>query len=81
MLIPHEVRGMRSLPSCTVSSTNTNLVCGMWTVASRRSWAGGGVRGVIRYCHAFEDLNALGFTLSDTRLDFGRASVALMPTF
>jgi hypothetical protein len=39
------------------------------------------VRGDIRFWHAFQDLNALGFTLSDTRLDFGRASVALVLTF
>ena len=53
----------------------------MWAVASRRSL--GGMRGVrdIRYWPAFQDLNALGFTLSDTRLDFGRASVALVLTF
>jgi hypothetical protein len=44
-------------------------------------WAACGVRGDIRNWHAFQDLNALGFTLSDTRLDFGRASVALVLTF
>ena len=32
-----------------------------------------GVRGDIRYFHAFQDLNVLGFTISDTTLDFGRA--------
>jgi opacity protein-like surface antigen len=37
-----------------------------------------GVRGDVRYMHAFQDLKALGFTLGDTKLDFGRASAAIV---
>lgn len=40
-----------------------------------------GVRGDIRYFHAFQDLNVLGFTISGTKLDFGRASGALVLKF
>ncbi len=37
----------------------------------------GGVRGDIRDLHSFQNLKALGFTLGDTKLDFGRARGAL----
>ncbi len=40
-----------------------------------------GVRGDIRYYHAFQDLSVLGLTLSNTKLDFGRASGALVLKF
>ncbi len=40
-----------------------------------------GVRGDIRYFHAFQDLDLLGFTLGDTKLDFGRAAGALVLKF
>ena len=40
-----------------------------------------GIRGDIRYLHAFQDLKALGFTLSDTKLDFGRASAGVVLKF
>jgi opacity protein-like surface antigen len=40
-----------------------------------------GVRGDIRYFHSFQDLNVLGFAVSHSKLDFGRASAALMLTF
>jgi opacity protein-like surface antigen len=53
--------------------------------------AGGGVivsvaphvalRGDIRHFHSFQDLTALGFAVSDSKIDFGRASAALMFTF
>ena len=33
-----------------------------------------GVRGDIRYFHAFQDLEILGLSIADTKLDFGRAS-------
>jgi opacity protein-like surface antigen len=33
-----------------------------------------GVRGEVRYLHAFNDLTILGLNVSDTKLDFGRAS-------
>jgi hypothetical protein len=40
-----------------------------------------GVRGDIRYFHSFEDLEILGFSLGDTKLDFGRASGAVVFRF
>jgi opacity protein-like surface antigen len=40
-----------------------------------------GLRGDIRYFHAFQDIKVLGFTLSDTKIDFGRASAALVLKF
>ena len=40
-----------------------------------------GVRGDLRYFHAFQDLTVQGFTLSDAKLDYGRASVGLVLTF
>lgn len=39
------------------------------------------VRGDIRYFHSFQDLGAIGFSLSSTKLDFGRAAAALTFTF
>jgi len=39
------------------------------------------VRGDIRYFHSFQDLGVLGFTLSDTKLNFGRAAAAVVFTF
>jgi opacity protein-like surface antigen len=40
-----------------------------------------GVRGDIRYMHAFQDLKVRGFTLGDTKLNFGRASAAVVFRF
>lgn len=40
-----------------------------------------GVRGDIRHFHAFQDLNVLGIPLGDTKLDFSRASAALVLRF
>ncbi len=40
-----------------------------------------GVRGDIRYVHAFQDLTVQGFTLSNTKLDYGRASGGLVLKF
>jgi opacity protein-like surface antigen len=40
-----------------------------------------GVRGDIRHFHSFQDLEILSFPLSDTKLDFGRASAALVLRF
>jgi opacity protein-like surface antigen len=40
-----------------------------------------GIRGDIRYFHAFQDLEVLGFELGDTKLDFGRAAGALVFKF
>ena len=40
-----------------------------------------GVRGDVRYFHAFQDLTVVGFTLSNSKLDFGRAAAAINFTF
>ena len=40
-----------------------------------------GIRGDIRYFHAFQDLDVLGIPLGDTKLDFGRAAGALVLKF
>ena len=40
-----------------------------------------GIRGDIRHFHAFQDMGILGFAMSDTKLDFGRASAALVFRF
>jgi opacity protein-like surface antigen len=40
-----------------------------------------GIRGDIRHFHSFQNLDILGLTLSDTKLDFGRASAALIFKF
>ena len=40
-----------------------------------------GVRGDIRYFHAFPDLDILGLSLSDAKLDFGRVSGAAVFKF
>ena len=40
-----------------------------------------GVRGDIRHFHAFQNFEILGFPVSDTKLDFGRASAALVLRF
>ena len=40
-----------------------------------------GLRGDIRYFHAFQDLEILGFSIADTKLDFGRASAGLVFKF
>jgi opacity protein-like surface antigen len=40
-----------------------------------------GVRGDIRYFHAFQDATIVGFIIQNPKLDFGRASVALVVAF
>jgi opacity protein-like surface antigen len=40
-----------------------------------------GVRGDLRYIRSFQDLGALGFTLSNSKLNFGRASIGLVVKF
>lgn len=40
-----------------------------------------GLRGDIRYFHSFQDLEVLGFTLGDTKLNYGRASVGAVVKF
>jgi opacity protein-like surface antigen len=40
-----------------------------------------GVRGDLRYFHAFRDFELLGITIGETKLDFGRASAGLVLRF
>jgi hypothetical protein len=40
-----------------------------------------GVRGDVRYFHAFQNLTVEGFTISNSKLDFGRASAGLVVKF
>ena len=40
-----------------------------------------GLRGDLRYFHAFQDLTVLGLTLSNSKLDYGRASAGLVLKF
>jgi opacity protein-like surface antigen len=40
-----------------------------------------GVRGDIRYFHSFQDLEVLGFSLGNEKLDFSRAAVGLVLQF
>jgi opacity protein-like surface antigen len=40
-----------------------------------------GVRGDIRHFHSFQDLKVLGFTVSNSKLNFARASAGLVVTF
>jgi opacity protein-like surface antigen len=40
-----------------------------------------GVRGDVRYFHAFQVLDLLGFNVRDTKMDYGRFSGALMLKF
>ena len=40
-----------------------------------------GIRGDIRYFHAFQDLDVFGISLGDTQLDFGRAAGAVVFRF
>jgi opacity protein-like surface antigen len=68
-------------PSSVLTSNNNNLGWDVGGGVAAFFGTHAGVRGDIRYFHAFQDLNALGFTLSDTKLDFGRASVGLVLTF
>jgi opacity protein-like surface antigen len=40
-----------------------------------------GVRGDIRHFHSFQDLKILGFTIGNSKLNFGRASAGLVVKF
>ena len=40
-----------------------------------------GIRGDIRYFHAFQDLELLGIPIADAKLDFGRASAGVLIRF
>ena len=88
MVVPYALAGVGLLkthvdfaPSSILTADNNNVG---WDV-------GGGVmvfvsnhvglRGDLRYFHAFQDLNVLGFTVKDPKLDFGRVSAALVLKF
>jgi opacity protein-like surface antigen len=40
-----------------------------------------GIKGDVRYFHAFQDLEILGIPIADAKLDYGRASVGLVFRF
>jgi opacity protein-like surface antigen len=40
-----------------------------------------GVRADVRYFHGFQDLTILGFTLENSKIDFGRVGAGLVLTF
>ena len=40
-----------------------------------------GIRGELRYYHAFQDLDLLGIPLGNTKLDFGRAGAGVVFRF
>lgn len=40
-----------------------------------------GIRGDLRYFHAFQDLEILGVPIADTKLDYGRASAGVVFKF
>jgi len=64
-------------PSSVLTSDNNNLG---WDIGGGFMGFFGrhvGIRGDIRYIHAFQDLGPLGFALSGTKLDFGRASIGV----
>jgi hypothetical protein len=40
-----------------------------------------GIRGEIRHYHAFQDLDILGLSLANTKLDYGRAAAGVVFRF
>jgi opacity protein-like surface antigen len=68
-------------PSSVLDSTNNhfgwNVGGGLMIFPSRHI----GVRGEIRYFHAFQDLEVLGIGLGNTKLDFGRAAAGVVFRF
>jgi opacity protein-like surface antigen len=68
-------------PSSVLTSDNNSLG---WDIGGGVNFffsQHAGLRGDVRYFHSFKDLNLLGLTLGDTKLDFGRASVGLIFKF
>jgi opacity protein-like surface antigen len=65
----------------TEESTDThfgwNLGGGLMLLPTRHV----GVRAEIRYFHAFQDLELIGISLGDGKLDFGRAAAAVVFVF
>lgn len=68
-------------PSSLLDSTNNHLGWNIGAGLMLFPTAHIGVRGDIRHFHAFQDLDVLGIPLGDTKLDFGRASGALVFRF
>jgi opacity protein-like surface antigen len=67
-------------PTSLLTTDNTNFG---WNIGGGVIVRGKhlGVRGDIRYFHTFGDQTIAGFTLSDSSMNFGRASIALMLLF
>lgn len=67
-------------PGSLVSTNNNNFG---WDIGGGATFMFGhlGVRGDVRYFHGFQDIEVLGFTLSDLKLDFGRASAGVVLQF
>jgi hypothetical protein len=63
--------------------TTDNLALGWDVGGGLIGFVGGhvGLRGDLRYFHSFQDLTALGFTLSNSKLNYGRAGVGLVLKF
>lgn len=76
-LIKAHVSGLGALVDTTNNDFGWNIGGGLMVFISQNV----GVRGDIRHFHAFQDVDILGFPLSDTKLDFGRASGALVFRF
>jgi opacity protein-like surface antigen len=68
-------------PSSLITTDNNGLAWdlggGVMALVSKHV----GVRGDLRYFHAFQNLGVIGFTLNGSKLDFGRASAAIVFTF
>ena len=76
------IKAHAALTTASVFATDNNTVG--WDVGGGVMVFFGshiGIRGDVRYIHSFQDLTLLGFTLGDTKLDFGRASGALVLKF
>lgn len=76
-LIKSNVTGLGEVFDATNNDFGWNIGGGAMIFLGERV----GVRGDIRHFHAFQDVDVLGFPLSDTKLDFGRASAALVFRF
>lgn len=68
-------------PSSLVSTTHNDLGWDVGGGLMLQLAPHVGVRGDLRYFHAFQDLTIAGITISDAKLDFGRLSGAFVLTF
>lgn len=76
-LIKSHVSGFGALIDATNNDFGWNLGGGVMIFVTEHV----GVRGDIRHFHAFQDLDFFGFPQAGTKLDFGRASAALVLRF